>query len=217
MTLIKRAKIVHACISMCMCVHVVVWLLNSIPMDYSPPGSSVHGIFQEYWSRLTFCPPGDLPDPVTEPTICCIVGGFFTTELPGKPHVCMCDVHVCVRMHGVSHVWLFVSPWTVACQAPLFMEFSGQEYWREISYPLPDPGIKPTSHASPALTGRFFTTAPPRNPIHIHTHTYTIYTNLYIYSYIHVWVGDGQGGLACCNSWSRKESDTTERLNWTDA
>ena len=29
-------------------------------------------------------------------------------------------------------------------------------------------------------------------------------------------VGDGQGGLACCNSWSRKELDTTERLNWTD-
>ena len=27
--------------------------------------------------------------------------------------------------------------------------------------------------------------------------------------------GDGQGGLACCNSWGRKESDTTERLNWT--
>ena len=29
-------------------------------------------------------------------------------------------------------------------------------------------------------------------------------------------VGDGQGGLACCSSWSCKESDKTERLNWTD-
>ena len=29
-------------------------------------------------------------------------------------------------------------------------------------------------------------------------------------------VGDGQGGLACCDSWARKESDTTERLNWTE-
>ena len=27
-------------------------------------------------------------------------------------------------------------------------------------------------------------------------------------------VGDGQGGLACCDSWGLKESDTTERLNW---
>jgi len=30
-------------------------------------------------------------------------------------------------------------------------------------------------------------------------------------------VGDGQGGLACCGSWGHKESDTTERLNWTEA
>ena len=29
-------------------------------------------------------------------------------------------------------------------------------------------------------------------------------------------VGDGQGGLACCDSWGRKESNTTERLNWTE-
>ena len=28
--------------------------------------------------------------------------------------------------------------------------------------------------------------------------------------------GDGQGGLACCDSWGRKESDTTEQLNWTE-
>ena len=29
-------------------------------------------------------------------------------------------------------------------------------------------------------------------------------------------IGDGQGGLACCDSWGREESDTTERLNWTE-
>ena len=29
-------------------------------------------------------------------------------------------------------------------------------------------------------------------------------------------VGDGQGGLACCGSWGHKESDTTERLDWTE-
>ena len=29
-------------------------------------------------------------------------------------------------------------------------------------------------------------------------------------------VGDGQGGLACCGSWGHKESDMTERLNWTE-
>ena len=45
-----------------------------------------------------------------------------------------------------------VTPLTVACQAPLFMGFSRQEYWSGLSFPspgyLPNPGIKP---ASPAL------------------------------------------------------------------
>ena len=55
----------------------------------------------------------------------------------------------------------FVTPWTVAHQASLPMGFSGQESWSGLSLPppgdLPDPGIKPTSPASPALAGRFFT------------------------------------------------------------
>ena len=54
------------------------------PMYYSLQGSSVHGFpRQEYWSELPFLPLGDLRDPGIEP---CIAGGFFTTELPGKPY-----------------------------------------------------------------------------------------------------------------------------------
>ena len=30
-------------------------------------------------------------------------------------------------------------------------------------------------------------------------------------------IGDGQGSLVCCSQWGRKESDMTERLNWTDS
>ena len=52
--------------------------------------------------------------------------------------------------------------WTVAHQAPLSMEFPRQEYWSGLPFPspgdLPDPGIEPTSLASLALAGRFFTT-----------------------------------------------------------
>ena len=55
----------------------------------------------------------------------------------------------------------FGTPWNVACQVPLSMEFSTQEYWSGVPFPspgvLPDPGIKP---ASPALAGGFFTTEP---------------------------------------------------------
>ena len=58
-------------------------------MDCSPPGSSVHGISQaEYWSRLSFPSPEDLPDPGTEPALHVFpasMGRFFTTAPPGKP------------------------------------------------------------------------------------------------------------------------------------
>ena len=40
---------------------------------------------QEYWSVLPCPPPGNLPDPGIETCICCITGGFFTSEPPVKP------------------------------------------------------------------------------------------------------------------------------------
>ena len=56
-----------------------------------------------------------------------------------------------------------MNPWTATCQAPLSMGFFRQEYWSGLPFPspgdLPDPGIK---SRSPALTGGFFTTEPPR-------------------------------------------------------
>ena len=45
---------------------------------------------QEYWSGLPCPPPGDLPDPGTEPIISCIAGGFFTAEPPGSPYIRLC-------------------------------------------------------------------------------------------------------------------------------
>ena len=45
----------------------------------------------------------------------------------------------------------FATPWTVACQAPMSMEFSRQEYWSGLHFPspgeFPDPGIKPAYSA----------------------------------------------------------------------
>ena len=50
-----------------------------------------------------------------------------------------------------SHVRLFGTPWTVACQTPLSTEFFRQEYWSGLPYPtpehLPNPGIEPESAA----------------------------------------------------------------------
>ena len=61
----------------------------------------------------------------------------------------------------LSHVWLIETPWTVAQQAPLSVEFSRQEYWSQLPFlppgDVPGPGIKPVSLA---LAGEFFTIEP---------------------------------------------------------
>ena len=76
-------------------------------------------------------------------------------------HVYKCD-DACMHSR-FSHVQHFVTPWTGACQAPLSMGFSRQEYWSGLPCPppgdLPNPGIEPPSLKSPALAGRFFTTS----------------------------------------------------------
>ena len=58
--------------------------------------------------------------------------------------------------------------YTVACQAPLSMEFSTKEYWSGLPCPpprsLPNSEMQPMSLMSPALAGRFFTLVPPGKP-----------------------------------------------------
>ena len=70
------------------------------------------------------------------------------------------------KMKSFSHVRLFASPWTVACQAPPSIGFSRQEYWSGLSFPspgdLPDPGIEP---GSPALHANFLPSEPPGSPV----------------------------------------------------
>ena len=79
-----------------------------------------------------------------------------------------------VHVSMLSHVRLSATPRTIACQAPLSMGFSRQEYCSGLPCPppgnLPNPGIKPyqdTRHplVSPALAGGVFIIAPPGKPI----------------------------------------------------
>ena len=66
-----------------------------------------------------------------------------------------------VKVKSLSRVRLFVTPWTVAYQAPLSMGFSRQEYWSGLPFPspgdLPDPGIEP---GFPALEADALTSEP---------------------------------------------------------
>ena len=67
------------------------------------------------------------------------------------------------KKEGASRFQLFANPCTIAQQAPLSMGFPRQEYWSGVPFlssgDLPDPRIEPVSLVSPALAGRFFTTA----------------------------------------------------------
>ena len=59
--------------------------LFETPWIVAPQASLSQGLFrQEYWSGLPFPSPGDLPDPLIEPTSLALAGRFFTTEPPGK-------------------------------------------------------------------------------------------------------------------------------------
>ena len=66
----------------------------------------------------------------------------------------------CVLCQLPSIVSDSTKSWTVACQAPLSMKFSEQEYWTGLSCPLPgylpDPETKPMSLAPPALQANLY-------------------------------------------------------------
>ena len=89
-------------------------------------------------------------------------GGCLTAEPQGSPLTIFFCVHFpCAVLSGSVVSSSFKTPWTVACQAPLFTGFSRQEYWRGLPSPppTPDPRIELISFAYLALAGGLFTTS----------------------------------------------------------
>ena len=73
----------------------------------------------------------------------------------------MARLHAC-SLSRFSHIWLFVTPWSVPCQASLSMELSRQEYWSGL--PCPPPGDLPDSGMVPyllSLRHRWASSLPP--------------------------------------------------------
>ena len=93
-------------------------LTLSDPMDCSPPGSSIHGIFQARvleWGAI-------------EHTL------KYNTQLP------FIDFPQFSAVQSLSHVRLLATPWTAAHQAPPSMGFSRQVYWSGMPLPSPSNG-----------------------------------------------------------------------------
>ena len=88
------------------------------------------------------------------------------------PEMCLTDDHSAPYPNAQGTLFTqscqtLTALWTVAHQALLSVEFSRQEYWSGLPFPipgnLPNPGIEPMSPVSPAVAGGFFATAPPRD------------------------------------------------------
>ena len=81
-------------------------------------------------------------------------------------------IYIYIYTHMLSHVRHFAALWAVACQAPLSIGFPRWAYWSGLPFPspryLPDPGIKPTSPASPSLQGDSLPPEPSGEPTHIY-------------------------------------------------
>ena len=86
-----------------------------------------------------------------------------------KSHVIIyIDKYICICiLKSLSHVRLFVTPWTVVYQAPQSMEFSRQEYWSGLPFPspedLPNSGIEP---GFPALQADALLSEPPGEEVY---------------------------------------------------
>ena len=86
---------------------------------------------QEYWSGLSWPPPGDLSNPGVKPGSPGMAGRFFTTMgNPGRSLLLLLLSHF-------SHVRLCVTPWKAAHQAPQSLGFSRQEHWSGLPFPSP--------------------------------------------------------------------------------
>ena len=130
---------------------------------------------REYWSGLPCPPPWDLPVPWIKPvsvTSSALAGRFFTTSANWEAHFIVTQLLSCVR--------LFVTPWTVTCQAPLSMGFCRQENQSGLPCPPPgnllNPGIKPRS---PALQADSLPSESPGKPKYIRVNSLSLLQRIF--------------------------------------
>ena len=102
---------------------------------------------------------------------------IFIAIIPSREGVCVLSRFSCVR--------LFATPWTVAQQAPLSVEFSRQEYWSGLPYPppedLPDLGIEPRTPAFQADSLLYVPPEKPKNDIMMCIHTKSREGRIYLF------------------------------------
>ena len=126
-----RSRNIYIHIHICTAVYVLSRVQLWNPMDCSPLGSSLHGIFQARileWVAISSL--GDLPDWGTEsmsPAFVALAGGFSTTQLPGKPVYTYTFMTECWRIDAFE-LWC----WRTLLRVPWTARRSNQSVLKEI-------------------------------------------------------------------------------------
>ena len=161
-----KVLVAQSCLSLC------------DPMDYSPTGSSVHGILQARileWVAISFSRESSWSRDWT--WLSCVAGRFFTIWGTREAQ-CLNSIVYFSLSKKKSHLMRRVDS--------LEKTDAGRDWGQEEKGTTEDE-MAGWHHRLDGCESEWIPG-----------------------------VGDGQGGLACCNSWGRKESDTTEQLNWTE-
>ena len=127
----------------CMCIpgkYVCVYCVTCVPYMHVHPGEVC--VYCVFMCTLGKCVCGVCVSCVTCVCVTCVLCMHIHPR-----EVCVCvscvrtfsslcfSLDMCLNVKSLSHVQLFVTPWTVAYQAPLSMEFSRQEYWSGLPFP----------------------------------------------------------------------------------
>ena len=135
-----------------------------------------------------------------------MIGNFLFALLLSQVHVNVCMLS---RFTCFSGVQFCATLWTIACEAPLSMRFSRQEYWSGLPCPppgdLPNPGIKPVSLRSLASAGMFFTTSTTQEALQVNRRN--IVSSVQFSCSVRsdsatLWTAAQQASLSITNSWS---------------
>ena len=85
--------------------------------------------------------------------------GHDWSDLAAAAAAALLSLWACCMLGRFSCVWIFATPWTIACQSPLSMGLSKKVYWSGLPFhlpgDLPNPGFVLTSPMNPALAGGF--------------------------------------------------------------
>ena len=121
-----------------------------------------------FWVSIVYQSLSKTPTPCFQPTARGPPEFGHSLDTALDPPLCLCKIPPCFSCRQadlasgwcsdivyvcVSHVWLFTTPWTVACEAPLSMEFFRQEYWSGLPCPLGEPS-QPRGWTQVSCTGR---------------------------------------------------------------